>query len=282
MCSIGIQVSVTTISASSSTAVTPFGATPKVAITMRCAPRTASHKVISRSKRAVMRRCRSSLSRKECSGKCFDDELVARAGGRKLLDLVRRLQEVLADDEPVPLAGHALQGARIGRVRTGQGRARRGRGPRRPIVDKHRRSPGALQELIAGRSRRRLGWEPDDGPERCRLDGYVGPYGRRLRLARRLVGRSLADDGLCGFVLRARLAAAPTAPDEKGAKSDERANRNATPDGHAVRVKRPARDGRDRPLARHLSFFVRLAHHGRLSLGWRAVRMTLGLVVFVR
>ena len=41
----------------------------------------------------------------------LDDELVARAGGRKLLDLVRRLQEMLADHEPVPLAGHALRPA---------------------------------------------------------------------------------------------------------------------------------------------------------------------------
>ena len=65
MCSIGIQVSVTTISASSWTAVTPFGATPKVAITMRCAPATASHRV-----RQV-----------------FDDELVARAGRSELLHL---------------------------------------------------------------------------------------------------------------------------------------------------------------------------------------------------
>src|SRR3954465_10740131 len=167
MWSIGIQVSVATISASSSTAVTPAGATPKVAITMRCAPRTASHRVISRSKRAVMRRCRSSLSRKECSGKCLTTSLwplraaansltspmssmsrrgPARAGaggcdpadgaqvalrqlclalGRKdfgdvehvrkwsaLGDLVLcSLQEVLADDEPVPLAGHAVRPA---------------------------------------------------------------------------------------------------------------------------------------------------------------------------
>src|SRR4051794_34897500 len=95
MCSIGIQVSVTTISASSSTSGTPPDPTPKVAITIRCAPATAFQRVSSRSKRAAMRRCRvSSLTQQEGKARqLLDHELLARACSRKLFDLADEQHE---------------------------------------------------------------------------------------------------------------------------------------------------------------------------------------------
>ena len=84
---IGIQVSVTTISASSSTAVTPFGATPKVAITMRCG---AGHGIpqgdlpLEASRHAAMQ----VLAEQEgVVRQVLDDELLARAGRRDVLGL---------------------------------------------------------------------------------------------------------------------------------------------------------------------------------------------------